>query len=160
MKEGKLFGHIISKEGIKIDPIKVEAIMNIITPRSKKKVQSFIGKVNFLRRFIPNLAEIINYITNMLRKDNEIKWNPEARKSFEDIKVALTKAPLLANLNFAKDFNLFSFASEHTIVGILLKKDDQNFEKHIDYYSRTLRDSPLRYDIMEKQAYSLVKALK
>jgi hypothetical protein len=55
---------------------------------------------------------------------------------------------------------LFSFASEHTIVGVLLQKDEQNFERPIAYYSRTLRDSPLKYDIMEKQAYALVKALK
>jgi hypothetical protein len=160
MQEGKFLGHIISKEGIKIDPNRVEGILKIDTPRSKKEVQSFLGKVNFLRRFIPNLAEIIKHITNMLRKGNEIKWTPEARKSFEDIKVALTKAPVLASPDFTKDFILFSFASEHTIVGVLLQKDEKNFENPIAYFSRTLRDSPLRYDIMEKQVYALVKALK
>jgi hypothetical protein len=160
MQEGKLLKHIISREGIKIDPNRVEAILKINTPMSKKEIQSFLGKVNFLRRFIPNLAEIIKYITNMLRKSNELKWTPEAMNSFEDIKVVLTKALVLANPNFAKDFFLFSFTSKHTIVGVLLQKDDQNFEKPIAYYSRTLRDSPLRYDIMEKQAYALVKALK
>jgi hypothetical protein len=160
VEEGKLLGHIISKEGIKIDPNRVEGILKIDTPRSKKEVQSFLGKVNFLRRFIPNLAEIIKHITCMLRKGNEIKWNPEAKKYFEDIKVALTKAPVLASPDFTKDFILFSFASEHTIVGVLLQKDEQDFEKPIAYFSRTLRDAPLRYDIMEKQAYALVKALK
>jgi hypothetical protein len=160
MQEGKLLGHIISKEGIKIDPNRVAAILKIDTPRSKKEVQSFLGRVNFLRRFIPNLAEIIKYITNMLRKGSEIKWTPEARKSFEDIKVALTKAPVLASPDYAKDFILFSFASEHTIVGVLLQRDEHNFERPIAYYNRTLRDSPLKYDIMEKQAYALVKSLK
>jgi len=57
MEEGKLFGHIISKEGIKIDPNRVDAILKIDIPRRKKEVQSFLGRVNFLRRFIPNLAE-------------------------------------------------------------------------------------------------------
>jgi hypothetical protein len=96
----------------------------------------------------------------MLKKGNEIKWNPEAKKSFEDINIALTKSLVLANPNFMKEFILFLFSSEHTIVGVLLQKDDQNFEKPIAYFIRTLRDSPLRYDIMEKQAYALVKALK
>jgi hypothetical protein len=59
-----------------------------------------------------------------------------------------------------KDFILFSFASEHTIVGVLLQKDEKNFEIPIAYYRRTLRDSPLRYNIMEKKVYALVKALK
>jgi hypothetical protein len=80
MQEGKLLGHIISKEGIKIDPIKVEGILKIDTPRSKKEVQFFLGKVNLLRRFITNLEEIIKHITCVLRKENEIKWSPEARK--------------------------------------------------------------------------------
>ena len=116
--------HIISKEGIKIDPSRVEGILKIDTLRSKKEVQSFLGKVNFLRRFIPNLTEIIKHITCLLRKGNEIKWNPEAKNSFEDIKVALTKDPILAISYFTKDFLLFSFASEHTIVGVMLQKDE------------------------------------
>ena len=118
MEEGNLHGHIISKEGIKIDPNRVEGILKIGTPKSKKEVQSFLGKVNFLRRFIPNMTKIINHITNMLNKGSEIKWTHEARKSFEDIKVALTKAPVLASPNFEKDFILFSFSSEHTIVAV------------------------------------------
>jgi hypothetical protein len=79
-------------------------ILKIGIPRSKREVQSFLGKVNFLRRFIPNLVEIIKHITNMLKKGNEIKWILQAIKYFEDIKVALTKAPVLASPNFEKDF--------------------------------------------------------
>lgn len=56
LEEEKLLGHIISKDGIKIDPSKVEAIQKIEIPRTKKEIQSFIGKVNFLRRFISNFA--------------------------------------------------------------------------------------------------------
>jgi hypothetical protein len=124
MQEGKLLGHIISKEGIKIDPSRVEGILKISTPRSKKGVQSFLGKVNLLRRFILNLTEIINHITSMLKKGNEMKWSPEATRSFKDIKVALTKSLVLVSLDFTKDFILFSLALEHTIVGVLLQKDD------------------------------------
>jgi hypothetical protein len=120
MQEGKLICHIILKEGIKIDPNRVAAILKIDTPRSKMEVQSFLGRVNFLRRFIPNLAETIKFITRMLRKGSEIKWTPEARKSFEDIKVSLTKELVLANPDYAKDFISFSFASEHTIAWVLL----------------------------------------
>ena len=82
--------HIISKDGIRIDPSRVEAIEKIDIPRSRKEVQSFIGKVNFLRRFIPNYVEILKSITDMLKKDNEIRWTKESRKSLTDIKRALT----------------------------------------------------------------------
>jgi hypothetical protein len=96
----------------------------------------------------------------MLRKGSELKWTPEARKSFKDIKLALTKAPVFASPDYSKDFILIYFASEHTIAGVLLQKNEQNFERPIAYYNRNLRDSPLKYNIMEKQAYALVKALK
>jgi hypothetical protein len=56
MEEGNLLGHIISKEWIKVDPSKVEGILKIGIPRRKKEVQYFLGKGNFMRRFIPNLA--------------------------------------------------------------------------------------------------------
>jgi hypothetical protein len=160
MEEGNILGHIISKEGIKIYPSRVEGILKISTPRSRKEVQSFLGKVKILTRFILNLVEIIKNITCMLQKGYKIKWNSEAKKSFEDIKMDLTKAPMLASTDFTKDFLLFSFASEHTIAEVLLQKDEQDFEKPIAYFNRMLRNAPLKYDIMEKQVYTLVKSLK
>jgi hypothetical protein len=81
MKEGKIMGHIVSKDGINIDPKRVEAIDTINIPR--KEMQSFKGKINFLRRFIPKFAEIVKLITDMLKKDNEMKWTTEGKKSFK-----------------------------------------------------------------------------
>jgi hypothetical protein len=74
MQEGNILGHIVSKYGIKIDPKRVEAIDTINIPRNKKQIQSFLGKINILRRFIPNFAEIVKLITYMLKKDKEVKW--------------------------------------------------------------------------------------
>ena len=68
MQEGKLLGHLVSADGIRIDLERVKAILKINFPRSKKDVQSFIGKINFLRWFIPNFAEFIKQITAMLKK--------------------------------------------------------------------------------------------
>ena len=73
LEEGKILGHIISKNGIRIDPARFEAIGQIALPRNKKEVQSFIGKVNFLRRFIIDYAEKMRNITEMLIKGSEIK---------------------------------------------------------------------------------------
>ena len=66
LKEGKLLGHIILKDGIKIDLQRIKEIQKFEEPRRKKEVQSFIGKVNFLRRFIPYFSEILMNIINML----------------------------------------------------------------------------------------------
>jgi hypothetical protein len=61
MKEGKLLGHIVLSELIKIYPSRVEAIKIPSLPRSKKEIQSFLGKINFLRRFISNFVELVNF---------------------------------------------------------------------------------------------------
>ena len=108
LEEGKFLGHIISKEGIRIDPARIEAIMNISHPRNIKELQAFLGKINFLRRFISNLAEIIRELNNMLKKDLVLKWNLEAKKSFESIKQALTKTPVLISPYFKNISLLFS----------------------------------------------------
>jgi hypothetical protein len=74
MHEGNILGHIVSFDGIKIDPKRMNVIHKINIPRLKKAIQSFIGRINFLRRFIPNFVDIIKLITNMLKIDVEIKW--------------------------------------------------------------------------------------
>jgi hypothetical protein len=159
-KEGKLLGHIVSAEGVRIDPDRVEAIQALSLPRSKKEVQAFLGKVNFLRRFVSNFAELMKHITTMLRKGHEIKWTAESRGSFAQIKKALTEAPVLISPDYSKDFLIFSFASNDSIAAVLLQRNDQEREQPIAFFSKALRDAELRYEIMEKHAYALVNALK
>ena len=73
---------------------------------------------------------------------------------------SLSLAPVFVSPNFDKDFMIFSFNSEHTIAGVLLQKNEQNLEQPISFYRKALRDSTLKYNIMEKQAYACVKTLK
>jgi hypothetical protein len=96
----------------------------------------------------------------MLKKNHEVKWTPEAREYFQIIKEALGESPVLVSPNYDKDFFIFSFASEHTIVVVLLQKNDENQEQPIAFFNRALRDAELKYSNLEKQAYALVKSLK
>ena len=100
MEEGKLLGHIISKDGIHIDPAHVQAIQQINLHQNKKEIQSFNGKMNFLCRFVPNLVEHLREITNMLKKDSQVKWMEEAVKSFNLVKLAFSSAPVLVSLDY------------------------------------------------------------
>jgi hypothetical protein len=102
MKGGKLLGHIVSEKGVRIDPRRVEAIQTLSFPRYKKEVQCFLGKINFLRRFISNFVELVKYITTMLRNGNEVKWTSEAQESFDQIKEALTETPMLISPDYSK----------------------------------------------------------
>ena len=81
-----------------------------------------------MRRFIPNFVEIVKLITDMLKKDNEIKWNSEAKASFEQVKKDISEAPVLSSPHYTKEFLIFSFASEHTIIAVLLQKNEEGFK--------------------------------
>ena len=85
LEEGKLLGHIVTKYGVKIDPKRVEVINGISFPRNKKEVQVFLGRINFLRRFIPNYAEIVRHIKDILKKNYGVKWSQESREAFTRI---------------------------------------------------------------------------
>jgi hypothetical protein len=141
LKEGKLLGHIVSVDGVKIDPRRVEAIQKLSLPRSKKDIQSFLGTINFIRRFIANFVELTKYITCMLRKDSKVKWTEEARHSFESIKNAIMIAPVLISPNFDKDFYIFSFSSNDTIAVVLLQKNEDGHEQPVEFYIKVLRDA-------------------
>jgi len=96
----------------------------------------------------------------MLKKDNEVKWTSEAKESFERINNFIGEALVLASPDYLKDFFIFSFTYEHTIAVVLLQKNDEGFEQSIAFFSKILRDAELKYFILEKQSYAMVKSLK
>lgn len=73
--EGKLLGHIVSQEGIKIDPERVKGIQRLSLPSSKIGVKSFFGQVNFLKRFVPDFVETTKHIVDMMKGNSNFKWN-------------------------------------------------------------------------------------
>jgi hypothetical protein len=160
LEQGKLPGHIVCADGVKIDPARVIAIQNLSIPITKKEIKSFLGKIKFLRRFIPNFAELIKHITDMLKKGSEIKWRTEVKASFQSIKQAILDAPVLISPDFEKEFLIFSFASQDTLATALLQRNFEGFEQPIAFFNRALQDAELKYDIMEKHDFALVKALK
>ena len=84
----------------------------------------------------------------MLRKDHKIKWMVGAKKSFKNIKHAISEAPILISPYFEKDFLVFSYALEHTVVAIWPHKNDWGEEQPIEFFGKILRDGELRYSIM------------
>jgi hypothetical protein len=99
-------------------------------------------------------------IYKLLKKDVKFEWNEESKQAFESIKDAICEAPVLISPDYDKDFQIFSFASEDTIVGVLPQKNDQGHDQPIAYMSRALQNSELKYPMFEKQVYALVKSLK
>jgi hypothetical protein len=97
-------GHILSKDGVKLDPERVEAIEKVPLPISKKSLQSFLGQTNFVHRFIPNYAEIVKSIYKLFKKDVKFEWNEDSKKAFKEIKIAIFEALILISSDYSKDF--------------------------------------------------------
>ena len=96
----------------------------------------------------------------MLKKGEEVKWDDESSKAFDEIKEALKNAPILRTLDYTKSMHIFSFASFHTIVVVLLQKNEEGFEQPIVFFRKSLQAAELKYDIIKKYAYTLVKVVK
>ena len=87
--------------------------------------------MNFLRRFIPNVVEHLRELKNMLEKYSDVKWSKDARKSFDSVKFSLNTVVVLITPNYTTDFIIFSFASEQTMVAVLMqKRDKQSYQLH------------------------------
>lgn len=77
---------VVSKEGISIDPKRIEATKAIMPPKDKTGVRSFFGNIKCIRRFVPNFAEIVKLMNGLLKKDTSFVWDNQRIKSFEEIK--------------------------------------------------------------------------
>jgi hypothetical protein len=157
--KGKLLGHVILERGISIDHECIEAISKIGFLASQKELKSFLGKINFVRKFITRFAEILRPLNDMLKKE-AIDWTTTARKAFEEINEAIMDAPILLSPDYTKPFYIYPFASKHTCIAILTQKIDDQDEHPIAFMSSPLKDAKLRYPNVKKQAYTLVKEIK
>jgi hypothetical protein len=87
-----------------------------------------------LRRFVPNFAKITKPISDILKKDQEFQWDNESKKAFKAIKQAISSAPVLVSPNYTCDSQIFSFAYDHTLAGVLHYKEVVGFEKHVGFH--------------------------
>uniref|UniRef100_A0A151UFP1 Retrotransposable element Tf2 n=2 Tax=Cajanus cajan TaxID=3821 RepID=A0A151UFP1_CAJCA len=111
---GEFLGFVIHQKGIEVDRNKTKVIMETKPPSNKKELQSLLGKVNFLRRFISNFSGKTKVFSPLLRlkKEQEFQWNEEHQKEFEEIKDYLAHPPVPAPLSKGKQLKLYISASD------------------------------------------------
>nr|KYP72862.1 Transposon Ty3-G Gag-Pol polyprotein [Cajanus cajan] len=157
---GEFLGFIIHQKGIEVNQNKTKAIMETKSPSNKKELQSLLGKVNFLRRFISNLSGKTKVFSPLLRlkKEQEFRWHEEHQKAFDDIKGYLAHPPVLAPISEGKQLKLYISANDSTIAGMLAQDDEHGIERVIYYLSRMLVGAEIRYTPLEKLCLSLYVA--
>ena len=119
VESGRLIGFIVSSRGIQVDPLKVEAIVNLPHPQSINKIQSLQGNSNFLQRFIINYANITKGFMCLLKQDTQFLWDEAAKQSLEALKKVILSAPLLHFPDYTTDFILY-LATSDSMIGVAL----------------------------------------
>ncbi|XP_019240631.1 PREDICTED: uncharacterized protein LOC109220626 [Nicotiana attenuata] len=114
-------GHIISAQGLSVDPAKIAAIQQWPVPRSVKDVRSFLGLAGYYRRFIHHYAAIAGPLLDLLRKDS-FKWSEAAQEAFNALKSKLAATPVLTLPNFNQEFQVETDALGQGIGAILSQK--------------------------------------
>ena len=137
--EGKLHGHIVSKKGISIDLERIKAIEQIPLPHNKNGMQSFMGTINFVRRFVPDFAQIVKPLQQMVKQSAQFKWTEIEKNAFSKIKTAVAHAPSLKIPDFDKYFILYTFASDDSLAAVLTQKEDGGDEFPISFMSTGLQ---------------------
>ena len=154
LMEVSFLGHIVSSEGIRVDPAKIEVVVNWKPPRSVTEVRSFLGLVGYYRRFVKGFSIIASPLTQLLRKGVKFEWT-KCQDSFEQLKEMLVEAPVLTQPTTGKEYTLYSDASGIGL-GCVLMQDG----KVVAYASRQLKPHEQNYPTHDLELAAVVFALK
>lgn len=155
-KEVAFLGHIITSDGIKPNPSKIETVQRYPIPKTQKEIKAFLGLVGYYRRFIQNFAKITFPLTKCLRKGSVINpENQEYKNAFEKCKELISNSPILQYPDFNKPFKLTTDASNISIGSVLSQNNHP-----IAYYSRTLNTAERNYSTIERELLAIVDSTK
>jgi len=154
-KEILYLGHVISSEGIVVDPKKIKSIMEWPVPKDVVDIRSFMGITRYYRRFIEGFSKIVYPITSLQKKETKFNWSQKCQDSFNKLKELLTSAPILKVANPDKYFTVCVDASKEGLGGVLTQ------EGHvICYESRKLKEHERNYVNHDLELAAVIHALK
>ena len=178
-KSVEYLGYIITTDGVKPQPKKVDAVLRLQPPSTPKQLRSFIGMVNYYRDHVRQRAHILAPLTAQTKYKKNITWTPECQASFEEIKSKFAQNALLAfpNPNFpfviepdSSDYQLGSIILQNTVTKLSrndiariflsnkLNKAPNHF-RPLAYFSRKLTSAQMNYTVLEKELLSIVETL-
>ncbi|GJW75077.1 reverse transcriptase domain-containing protein [Tanacetum coccineum] len=160
--EGMFLGYVVGPEGIKPYPDKVDVVLQLLSPRTIKEVQSLNGKLAGLNRFLSKSAEkslpLFKILKNCTKKSN-FYWTSDAEKAFRELKQHLSKLPTLVAPRPQEELIMYLSASHGAVSAVLMTEKD-TVQTLVYFISRALQGLELNYTPMEKLVLALVFAAK
>jgi len=140
---------------LNIDPSKIDVIVNWPEPKSVTKIHSFLGAVQYWRRFIPKFSFIDSPLHALTSVKNTFQWEGKKQKCFNTLKEKISTAPVLALLNLKQPFKIDIDANICAMVAVLMQ-----YCKLIFYHSETFIQAVVNYPTYDKELYALVQSVK
>jgi hypothetical protein len=150
-----MMGHTISSDGISVDPSKVQEVLDWKPPTSVHHIRSFLGLAGYYNHFIPDFSRIAKPMTELLKKGVKFSWDQKCEDAFRTLRSHLTIAPVLAQPDVSKPFDIYCDASGIGL-GCVLMQDNQV----ITYASRALRTHEENYPTHDLELAAVIHALK
>uniref|UniRef100_A0A224Z9X1 RNA-directed DNA polymerase n=1 Tax=Rhipicephalus zambeziensis TaxID=60191 RepID=A0A224Z9X1_9ACAR len=154
-RELTFFGLIFSADGVRPDPKKIAAFLQIKTPESPQEVKSLLGMVNYSGRFLKNLADLTQPLRELTLKNATWEWTARHQKAFDSLKQAMSDASTLAYFDPSRPTELVVDASPHGLGAILVQREDTR-TLVIAYASRALTPVESRYSQIEREMLAAV----
>ena len=150
-QEVSYIGHILSKEGLKPDPKKTQAIKMMNKPNNKEELQRFLGMITYLAKFIPNLSQTAAPLRILLEKETEWHWDDQQQKSFELLKQLTSETPVLKYFDPTKPVKVSVDASSKGMGAVLMQEDHP-----VAYALKALNKTQQNYAQIEKEMLAIV----
>ncbi|KAH9752508.1 Endonuclease [Citrus sinensis] len=154
-QEVEFLGHKIAGGKIMMENVKVKAILDWEPPSKVPELRSFLGLVNYYRRFIKGYSAKAALLTDMLKKNRTWHWSEECQRAFEELKKAISEEPALALPDHTKPFEVQTDASDFAVGGVLMQEGHP-----IAFESRKLNDTERRYTVQEKEMTAIIHCLR
>ena len=152
----KLLGRIVSEQGIEVDPKKIKAILDMPTPRTKRDIRGFLGRLHYISHFIATLTDICEPIFCLLRKNQPTVWNDDFQHAFEKIKECHLFPPVLLPPIPRRPLLLYLSISDMALGCMLAQLDDSGKERAIYYLSKRMLEYECKYIMIECLCLALV----
>jgi hypothetical protein len=152
--EVEYLGHLVGKDGVRVDPKNIEAMQDWPHPKTLKSLRGFLGLTGYYRKFVKNYGKIAAPLTALL-KNNSFTWTPAAAQAFQTLKMAMCTTPVLALPDFTKTFVLECDASGKGIGAVLMQAG-----RPLAFTSKQLSEKNLGKPIYEKEMLVILHAVE